>query len=396
MLKPARPKKIFILYARFGEGHWQAANALKMSFARLGHSEIPEVRLIDLLAESHPFLNQISRFVYNKSYSMLPQVYGWVYDATKEMRSDSLFASWLHSFGAVTLRKLVEQERPDAIIHTFPTLVLPFVAHKTGRSIPMFNVVTDFDLHRRWVHPDVDKYYVATEDISMQLRRLGVHPDRIAVTGIPIRPTFLRGTIGKPVLSRYGLRPDLPIVLLMAIPNIAVSEMAEICRSITVGCRAQAVVICGRNDDLFSALSDTFSPDPAVTVLGFVERIDELMSVSSCLITKPGGLTLSEAIAARLPLLLYRPVPGQELANARYLESKGAAAICRNAAQLSRSIADLLHVPARRSAMRDALQALSKINASDAIALDIALRLNIMEEASFATSSLSDSTLVPT
>jgi processive 1,2-diacylglycerol beta-glucosyltransferase len=138
-------KKVFILYARFGEGHWQAATALRHSFERQGNTE---VLLIDLLAESHPVINEVSRFVYKKSYHVLPQVYGWVYEVTKGMKSDSVFATWLHSFGTLALQKLVERELPDAIIHTFPILVLPTVAHRVGRKIPMFNVVTDFDLHQ--------------------------------------------------------------------------------------------------------------------------------------------------------------------------------------------------------------------------------------------------------
>ncbi|RKP50112.1 diacylglycerol glucosyltransferase [Cohnella endophytica] len=389
----AKKKKIFILYARFGDGHWQAATALRQSFECLGRTE---VKLIDLLAESHPVLNEVSRFVYNKSYNLLPQVYGWVYDATKGMKSDSLFANWLHSFGALTLRKLMEQERPDAIIHTFPTLVLPFIARKSGYTIPMYNVVTDFDLHRRWVHPEVDKYYVATEDISVQLSKLGVHSDRIAATGIPIRPTFLNGMNAKSIFARYGLSPERPIALIMAAPNVPCSETAEMCRSLSGKCRAQVIVVCGRNRALYDELSEIFSFEPSVLTLGFVERIDELMAVSSCIVTKPGGLTLSEAIAAQLPILLYRPVPGQELGNARYLESKGAAVICRSVEHLSRSVAELLQVPSRRIAMRNALKFLSKKNASDNIALDIERQLHIMEEASVATASPSDSVLVPT
>lgn len=386
-----RLRKIFVLYARFGEGHWQAASALRHSFARHGNTE---VRLIDLLAESHPVINEVSRYVYNKSYNVLPQVYGWVYEATKGMKSDSLFASWLHSFGAVTLQKLVEQEQPDAIVHTFPILVLPFVTQRMGRKIPMFNVVTDFDLHLRWVHPDVDKYYVATEDISRQLCELGVQSHRVAATGIPIRPTFLSGTTGTAAAYRYDLTPHKPIVLVMAAANAAWTDTAELCLKLALRCVAQVVIVCGRNRTLKNSLADFFKSNTEVTVLGYVDHIDELMAISSCIVTKPGGLTLSEAIAAGLPIFLYRPVPGQERNNARYLESKGAAVICQTVEQLLLSITELLTKPGRRTEMLKALKALSKKGASDSIALDIVRQLHIMEEASSVSLVSSDSALV--
>ncbi|TFE23666.1 MGDG synthase family glycosyltransferase [Cohnella luojiensis] len=378
-------RKIFILYARFGEGHWQAASALRHSFANQGNTEI---RLIDLLAESHPVLNGVSQYVYNKSYHVLPQVYGWVYEATKGMKSNSMFASWLHSFGAETLQRLVEDERPDAIVHTFPILVLPFVTQKTGRKIPMFNVVTDFDLHFRWVHPDVDKYYVATEDIGRQLCELGVDPSRVAATGIPIRPTFMSGTTGALAASYYDLTPSKPIVLVMAAASIPWTETAELSRKLAERCNAQVVIVCGRNRSLRASLSNELLTIKEITVLGYVEHIDELMSISACIITKPGGLTLSEAIFAELPIFLYRPVPGQERNNARYLASKGAAVICQTVEQAGKSVTELLEKPERRIEMRKALKALSKKGASDSIALDIARQLHIMKEVSLAYGSI--------
>jgi processive 1,2-diacylglycerol beta-glucosyltransferase len=374
-----KQRKIFILYARFGEGHWQAASALQHSFARQG---ITEVRLIDLLAESHPVINEVSRYVYNKSYNVLPQVYGWVYEATKGMKSDSLFANWLHSFGSLTLQKLIESEQPDAIVHTFPILVLPFVAQRMGRKIPMFNVVTDFDLHLRWVHPDVDKYYVATDDLSEQLRGLGVASDRILASGIPTRPSLSANEVRASAVYSYGLIPHKPIVLVMAAANATLADTGELCRKLTERCKVQVAIVCGHNRTLEGTLTEYFQNNSNVSVLGYVDRMDKLMAISACIITKPGGLTLSEAINSLLPIFLYRPVPGQERNNARYLESKGAAFIGYTGEQLIAAVDEVLNNPGRLAEVQQALQALRKIGASDSIALDIVHQLNIMEEAS--------------
>jgi processive 1,2-diacylglycerol beta-glucosyltransferase len=377
-------RKIFILYARFGEGHWQAASALEQSFAALGNAEVV---LIDLLAESHPVINEVSRFVYRRSYQVMPQVYGWVYEATKSMKSDSLFASWLHSFGTHTLRKLIEQERPDAIIHTFPTIVLPAISERMGRRIPMFNVVTDFDLHQRWIHPEVDKYYVATEDLSKQLQALGVAETQVAATGIPIRRAFEAASrtnvAAAEIAPRFGLNAAHgPVVLVMASSGGTASDTAELCLSLTKLAQVQVVVVCGRNSALKRSLREQLLPYANVSVLGFVERMDELMTLSACIVTKPGGLTLSEALATRLPIFIHRPVPGQERNNARYLESKGAAVLTRTARQLVAAIEELLFEPGRRANMLLAIDKIRREGAADRVAFDIASQLNIMEEAS--------------
>lgn len=376
-----KQRKIFILYARFGEGHWQAASALRQSFNEQGNTE---VRLIDLLAESHPFINEVSRFVYRKSYRVFPQFYGWVYEATKGMKSDSLFANWLHSFGTDTLKRMVELEQPDAIIHTFPTLVLPSLRSRMRRKIPMFNVITDFDLHHRWVHPAVDKYYVATEDISKQLHALGISVDRIAATGIPIRPTFGTENNKYAMINAQssGLNPHKPTVLVMAASIGSWADIAELCHRLITQCNSQAIIVCGRNRTLECTLKNHFSQQSDISVFGYVTNMDELMSMSFCIITKPGGLTLSEALTAALPIFLYRPVPGQERNNARYLENKGAAVICSSIDQLLSSIAELINKPKRRTEMQLAISSLSRIGASDRIALDISNELHIMEGAS--------------
>lgn len=376
------PFKLLIVYARYGDGHLQAAAALSDSFSRHGAAE---AKPVDLLAQAHPFLNEISKFVYRKSYRLFPRIYGWVYDTTKGMKADSAFGHWLHSFGASELLKLIEREQPDAVVHTFPSLALPIVTNRVGRRIPMFNVVTDFDLHMRWVHPQVDKYYVATDDLRLQLTGMGIGVHRIAATGIPLRTSFSqepseheRGQIAR----RYDIAFDKPIVLLMAGTYSNVAHMRKLCVRLAGNERIHTVVISGRNRSVQAQLQRQFASRRNVTVLGYVERIDELMRLAACIVTKPGGLTISEAIEAGLPILLYRPVPGQERQNAIYLQRKGAAITAQSTDELYLAIERVLNDAWQRAAMRQALESLRKHSAADRIALDIVHQLHIMEEAS--------------
>jgi len=361
--------KILIVYASFGDGHRQAALALKQSFSAIG---VGQIMLLDLLAESHPRLNEFSRFFYMKSYSLWPQVYGWMYDATRSMKPNSLFSHWLHSIGAVTLRRLIDRERPDAVVHTFPLLVLPSISRKGLPRIPMYNVVTDFDLHMRWVHPKVDKYYVATEDLRDELARTGIPIARIAATGIPLRFANAPSRPAAATAERFGLDPARPTVLVMAGAYGVLSGVRELCRRLADSQGAQIALVCGRNRALETAMRHEFGAEGCgVRVFGYIERIDELMGLSACIVTKPGGLTLSEAMLAGLPIFLYRPLPGQERNNARYLAAKGAAVVCKTPRELAASISGLLGNPSQRHQMQAAIGALRKEGAADRIALDI-------------------------
>lgn len=369
--------KIVIVYASFGEGHRQAALALQQSFSNLGAGDIV---LVDLMAEAHPILNEFSRYFYMKSYTLWPQVYGWMYKATREMKPNSLFAHWLHSLGADTLRRIIDKERPDAIIHTFPMIVLPSIARRIRRPIPMYNVVTDFDLHMRWVHPKIDKYYVATEDLRDELAKTGIPPARIAATGIPLRSSFSSPGAASRAAERFGFDPSRPIALVMCGAYGARAGLGEMCRRLTADGGTQVALVCGRNRTLEADMRERFGADPQspVRVFGFVELIHELMAISSCIVTKPGGLTLTEGMQARLPMFLYRPLPGQELNNARYLAAKGAAVICRTPGALAAAIQDTLGSPERLNAMQEAIAALRKEGASERIALDILHNLPIL------------------
>jgi processive 1,2-diacylglycerol beta-glucosyltransferase len=228
----------------------------------------------------------------------------------------------------------------------------------------------------------VDKYYVATDDLSEQLRSLGVASERIQATGIPTRPSLSAIEVRASAAYSYGLVPNKPIVLVMAAANATLAETEELCRKLTERCKVQVAIVCGHNRMLKGTLTEYFQNNSNVSVLGYVDRMDELMAISACIITKPGGLTLSEAINSLLPIFLYRPVPGQERNNARYLESKGAAFIGYTGEQLIAAVDEVLNNSGRLAEVQQALQALRKNGASDSIALDIVHQLNIMEEAS--------------
>ncbi|ASR49215.1 diacylglycerol glucosyltransferase [Paenibacillus kribbensis] len=367
----AAAPKILILYASYGEGHVQAARAIMDSLRRIGRCE---VQLLDLMAESHPWLNDLTKFVYMQSFKTIPQLYGWVYNITRGMQAKSAFGSVLHSFGMRQLALTLDKEKPDLVIHTFPQLALPVLRRKLGMKLPIVNVVTDFDLHGRWLHPDIDRYYVATEDIQQEAAQRGIPIERIVATGIPIHASFYPMSTEEAANQQHTIPQPISgttTLLIMAGAYGVLSGILDICRQLSQLPQLRLLIVCGRNQQLKAELDALYAGHPNIYTYGFVDYVPALMRASHMVITKPGGITLSESIASGLPILVFKPVPGQELNNALYLEQKGAARIARTTQELIQHCIELISSPSLAAEMKHSIELLRKPHPADRIAEDI-------------------------
>jgi len=381
-----RQPKLLIVYASYGEGHIQAAKALRDAYLDSGYNQVV---MYDLMAESHPWLNEMTKLFYHKSYTHLPFLYGWMYGLTKPMKHNSLLGSWLHSFGRHKIKQLLLAEQPDAVIYTFPFYAIQSM-RKLASSIPSYAVITDFDLHRRWIHPSLKRYYVATKDLSQELQQLGIQKGAIKVSGLPLKKEFCSIHRSHELYSQYGLQYGVPTVLIMAGAQGVMPNIDEICELLLHDPKVQVAVVCGHNRQLKEMLEERFRFHPSahrLITFGYMDRIHELMALADGLITKPGGLTLAEAIAAELPAFLYRPVPGQEKQNALYLQSKGAAFIARSSHELVRQVLQLVNDPVKLTNSRIRIRSLqakgSSHSAAETIIMDIVTKLHVQNKASF-------------
>ncbi len=363
----AKAPKIMILYASYGDGHLRVSKAVETCFRSKG---IRDIILIDLLAEAHPVLNELTKFIYLNSFKVLPAVYGAAYKITKDLPPGASFLRALNFFGTGKLKEALIQHEPDLVIHTFPQMTLPDMIRKTGRNLPLVNIITDFDVHGRWLHPGIDRYYVATEDMKREMGKRGVSEDRVLVSGIPLRSDFHH--INEETASFHEkLEPGKKTVLLMAGAYGVMQGNRDICKTLLTGGKYQVLAVCGRNEELHKDLDSLFGGHPDFHLFGFVQEVALLMQASDCIITKPGGITLSESLACRLPIFLYRPVPGQELNNARYLQQKGIAVIAEDPSSLCREMDALLLDRERLSQVKSEIENLRKPDAAEIIVNDI-------------------------
>ena len=205
------------------------------------------------------------------------------------------------------------------------------------------SVVTDFEAHALWMDACVDLYCVAAEETKARLVARGAAPEDVVVTGIPISARFSAKLNPKAVRKSLGLRDDLP-VLLVPSGGFGMGPVGEILAELDKVERPfQSVVVTGRNEELRRELAAQDRKHPT-HVLGFATNMHELMAVADLIITKPGGLTSSEALAMGKPLFILNPIPGQEAANSDFLLEHGAAAKVNRVEDLPYRIEQLLGI----------------------------------------------------
>lgn len=324
-------KKVLMLTGALGDGHVQAAKAVKETIGSLDPDA--ETTLVDFLEVVHPRIHELERFCFVQGVKHFPSVYTLLYQKT---RNDNRWSGLITPFRPATLlrlRQLIEAERPDVVVSTFPpaSAALSQLKKRNMTDVPTLTIITDHSDHSLWIHPHTDLYLVASLEVGAALQRKGVPVRKIAVTGIPIRPDFHRSLHREGIRVKLGLAPSSFVVLVMGggcgmIRQTVIDQVRE--RHWPAD--TEFVFICGRNAKLQQRLTEQFRGIGNVTVQGFVRNIHEWMAAADVLVTKPGGLTTSEALAVRLPMILIDPKLGQERDNADYLVKKGAAVVCRS------------------------------------------------------------------
>ena len=370
-------RRILVLSASAGGGHLRAAEAVEAAWRRLRPDA--EVRHVDTLTLTPaPF-----RRVYGKGYldlvNVAPDLLGILYDRTNRPPRHPLMEKLRIAIDRLNTRpfvKFVLDFAPDLICHTH-FLSAMIVAHqkaKHGRiPAPHAVVVTDFEVHRFWLCPGADRYFVAREENRVHLAALGVDPGIVRSTGIPVDPVFAETPDLPALRKKHGVAEGKPLLLVLC-GGFGVGPIEALVESLWKSVRgAQLAIVTGRNEKLRASLTRKAEDAPIPTqVLGFTKEMHEWMALAGLAVTKPGGLTTSEALARGLPLVVVNPIPGQETRNATMLFESGAAITGENPLTVGWRVAQLLPDPARLAAMRQAAKSLGRPRAAYDIVEELA------------------------
>jgi processive 1,2-diacylglycerol beta-glucosyltransferase len=347
--------RVLILTASYGSGHSAAARALADAFAEHG----VDVTVVDHFRELvHPLFDRASRAIYMGLLRRAPMVWGAAYALGDWMPSDSALAFGLTRVGTARLGALLEQLAPDAVVsvHATPAAAMAALATEGRRLPPHTTVVTDFVAHSQWLARGLDRYCVADAEVGREFVARGIPRERVVVTGVPVRAEFDAPVDGAAARQALGLSPHLPVVLAMAGSNGSVGRLPDVAWALTRLTRpVQTVLVAGHD----AALAETLTRQTTgsgVRVLGFAPDVRALMAAADLLVTKAGGMTLAEAIAAQLPMLLYGSLPGQERHNARFAARAGIALAARSRHELVRLLDRALAEPELLEHLRDGVR----------------------------------------
>ncbi|GAB7055860.1 glycosyltransferase [Paenibacillus sp. YK5] len=350
--------RALVLSGDLGDGHRQAARALAEACSA-GTVPWVEAETVDFLRQIHPNLHPFVRYGFLKGVEKAPGVYGYLYKKTRASQSLSLPFRCFLGMGLQRLAALVNEKQPDVIICTFPlaAAAVSLLKSRTGLRTPLVTVITDHTDHSLWLNPHTDLYLVGSESVSAALRQRGIPATSLCVTGIPVRSCFSEASESdrEALKRRLGLNPELPLVMVMGGGcGLLSEETRALIRSSVLRRHVQLTLICGSNDAARFRLEKELdkNPTPNIRITGFVDNIHEWMAAADLLVTKPGGLTTSEAATAGLPMLLYKPIPGQEEDNASVLEKAGIAVIASKERKLRDQLLELVENRAALSAMR--------------------------------------------
>ena len=362
--------RVLILHASVGAGHRRAAEAVAAAFALRTPGQIEVADVLD-------YANPVFRRAYVQSYvqltDKLPAMWGYVYAHTDRdlFRFTSGLRTYIDRVWIRGLRKLLQTYDPRVIVctHFLPVEIL---AQRKGRAHieqPLYCVLTDYAAHAFWSYRHVDRYFVATDDTRNQLVQRGITSSIVQVTGIPIYPAFAQPKAQAATRPHWLVRPDQPLIVLFG-GGLDASRVRTIVKGLLdSSINGTLVVVAGRNQSLLAELSDLKGrPGLELQKLGMIDKVDDLVVAADLVITKAGGLIVSEVLARGRPMVIFDPIPGQEESNTDYLVGTGAAITIRLPQHMPFAVQQLLHDRERLATMSQAAKAIGRPRA----ALDIA------------------------
>jgi len=371
-------KKILILSVSAGAGHARAAEAIRAHAAL--HDVTSTVVHLDVMDYATAAFRKIYTDFYIKLVNKAPTLWGYLYNFSNEAKHDSNIEQLrrcLERWNAKALLQAMADFQPDAIIctHFLPAEMLARLIARRELTCPVWVQVTDFDLHRMWVHEGMTGYFAANEEVAFRMRAQGIAAERIHVTGIPIMPAFAQNLVRAVCAQEFGLDPNQLTLMVMGggagLGNMDV--LAEhLLRMKSDGGRNEAgfqlIVLAGKNTQSLHALQRLAKQYPRrLFPCGFTTQVERLMVCADLVITKPGGLTTSECLAMGLPMIVNAPIPGQEERNADYVMEQGAALKAVDRLALEFRVRELITHPDKLKTMRTQAQGLGRPYAAQAV-----------------------------
>lgn len=363
--------KAMILSVSAGGGHEHAAEAIRRHI--MLKNQDSEIIIVDTLKYINPIIDKVVIGSYLKSLKVTPALYGKLYNHSETDEGTGIATAISSIFNeAMTFKllPLIEKEEPDILIctHPFPTEMVSIMKGKNKLDIPCISIITDYYPHILWLHPNIDGYIVSNEDMIEDMVSKGIDRHTIYNLGIPVAPEFLVNYDRSETFSMLNLDENKPTILVMG-GSLGMGKIKAIYMELTkVSEDIQIIVITGNNKKLYSELQEIKETSPKETrIIGFTNKVKMFMQCCDLLLTKPGGLTITESLICGIPLVLFSPIPGQEEKNAEFLLKHNLAVSISDIDNCADIIQGLLNDKQRLSLMKSNCRYYSKPDSGDDI-----------------------------
>ncbi len=335
--------KALILSCNTGQGHNAAGKALKEEFLRRGI----ECKMLDALRFARPKTSKRASGVYVKTATKFPEVFGAAYKVAGKISSDKRKSPvyYANTLYGKKLYTYIKKGGYDCVVmpHLFPAEAVTYIKKHYPLSAACFFVATDYTCIPFTEETGLDGYFIPSDELILEYTERGIPKERLVPAGIPVSKRFWDRQDKKETRLGLGLGTDGPVVLIMT-GSMGFGNISAMAAVIEAGLPedGRVVILGGNNQKLKEKLRREFRGNRKILVLDFTIQVDLYMDICDVLVTKPGGLTSTEAAAKGIPMVHSSPIPGCETRNATFFSGHGMSLLGQNEKEVGARVLELL------------------------------------------------------
>ena len=360
-------KKILIFYGSYGGGHLAAANSIS-EFLKKQNPDL-EVKMVDCIEYISKNLNKLSTEAYKEMAKKFPFMWELFYNRSQDGALAKITTTTNRIF-SIKLKQIILDFEPDLIIstHPFSSQMCSNLKKKNKINCKIATILTDYKIHSQWLYlPEyIDFFFVSNEDMKKDMIQKNIDKNKIFVTGIPVSSRFSENFDDDLIYSEFGLSKNKKTVLFFAGGEFGLGRNTTFMvlkAIIRLFKDTQVIAISGKNQKMkkkFEKLIEATDTFDRVKLLEFSNKIPELMHISDFVITKPGGLTVTESLVSNLPIIIINPIPGQEEENAEFLLKHECAIWIKKEDNIARALKNLYRNPDKVTIMSENTKKIAK------------------------------------
>jgi len=367
--------RVLILSVTAGYGHLSAAQAVADELDSRGAA----TKVLDLYEQTNALLFNVIDKGYSFSTRYTPVGYRAFYRALETRNKKEQGGAFnpigvMNKLSSVRFVRFIKDFNPDCIVCTHPlaAMVVSSLKLRGKIRVPAIGIVTDYTILPYWEDcTAVEHIVIAHELLAYRATKRGIAPGRLLPIGIPIKRKFSRSIPQAEARKQVGIPLDPPAVLVMSgsMGHGDLTAMTD--ELLAIPMPLEIIIICGRNEEAYRALIEKNGGRPhngRLHVIGFTDQVDVLMDAVDCIVTKPGGLSVSESLVKELPMVLVTPIPGQEERNIDFLMNMGAALRASKTFSVGEAVHYLFECPERLKLMQESIAMVRKPDAAKDLA----------------------------